>query len=68
MSTRRYVVPHPRGWAVKAANTRRASSVHPTQHEATSTARRIVANRGGGTVVVRPASRAATPTQKGPKL
>ena len=46
----RYVTKHPRGWAVKAAGGMRASSVHRTQREAESAAKRAVGNLGGGEV------------------
>lgn len=48
--TRRFVVPHPDGWAVKAPGSTRASSVHGTQAEAQTRARTIVGNLGGGEV------------------
>ena len=46
----RYVTRHPNGWAVKAPNAKRPSSVHNTQREAESEAKRIVGNLGGGEV------------------
>ena len=46
----RYVTKHPRGWAVKAPGSKRASSVHQTQREAERTAKRTVSNLGGGEV------------------
>lgn len=46
----RYVTKHPKGWAVKAANASRASSVHRTQREAEVKAKSIVKNHGGGEV------------------
>lgn len=48
----RYVVNHPDGWAVTAANSRRASSIHLTQEEAIVAAKRIVMLNGGGEVRV----------------
>lgn len=41
-----HVVPHPDGWAVRGAGSRRASSVHETQKEATSAAREIAKRQG----------------------
>lgn len=46
----RYVTTHPRGWAVKAPHSKRASSVHDTQKEAETKAKETVANLGGGEV------------------
>jgi hypothetical protein len=46
----RYVVKHPKGWAVKAPGADRASVVRPTQAEAENRAKEIVGNRGGGEV------------------
>ena len=40
-----HVVPHSRGWAVKGAGNQKATSVHPTQREAISTAREIARNK-----------------------
>jgi len=40
-----HVVPHPKGWAVKAEGATRASSVHGTQREATDQARDIARNQ-----------------------
>lgn len=48
--TDRYVVKHPKGWAVKAPGADRASSVHGTQREAEAVAKSTVANKGGGEV------------------
>ena len=39
-----HVVPHPDGWAVKPAGSRRAASVHPTQREAADAARQRAVN------------------------
>ncbi|MBW3536917.1 MAG: DUF2188 domain-containing protein [Actinobacteria bacterium] len=50
--TRRHVVPHPDGWAIKAPAAKRASSVHRTQAEAEVAAKKIVGRQGGGEVVV----------------
>lgn len=51
MGTRdRYVVKHPNGWAVKAADAKRASAVTATQAEAEAKAKAIVRNAGGGEV------------------
>lgn len=36
-----HVVPHPRGWAIKAAGNAQATSVHRTQQEAIEAARDI---------------------------
>ncbi len=41
-----HVVPHGGQWAVRGAGSRRATSVHPTQREAISVARRISRNQG----------------------
>lgn len=46
----RFVTTHPEGWAVKAPNASRATSVHRTQREAEIEAKRIVKNLGGGEV------------------
>jgi len=46
----RYVVKHPDGWAVKAGGADRASSIHGTQREAESAAKKVVQNLGGGEV------------------
>ena len=46
----RYVTKHPKGWAVKAPGGERASSVHGTQREAETAAKRTVHNLGGGEV------------------
>ncbi len=47
----RHVVPAPQGgWNVKAPGASRASSHHNTQKEATSAAKQIVSNAGGGEV------------------
>lgn len=51
-SNDRYVVNHPEGWAVKAGDAGRASSVHNTQAEAILRAREIISNKGGGELVV----------------
>lgn len=48
----RYVTKHPKGWAVKAPGSQRASSVHDTQREAEQAAKSTVANLGGGEVRV----------------
>ena len=48
----RYVVKHPRGWAVKAPGAQRASAVRATQDAAEGEAKRIVGNQGGGEVRV----------------
>lgn len=46
----RYVIKHPSGWAVKAPDSERASSVHSTQREAEQAAKQTVRNLGGGEV------------------
>ena len=46
----RYVTKHPKGWAVKAAHSKRASSTHSTQKEAEAKAKDTVAKLGGGEV------------------
>lgn len=48
----RHVVPHGDGWAVKAPRSTRASSLHRTQAEAINAARDILANSGGGELVI----------------
>lgn len=48
----RYVMSHPDGWAVTAANSRRASSIHRTREEAIVAAKRITMLNGGGEVRV----------------
>lgn len=40
-----HVVPHPDGWAVRAAGGRRPSSVQPTQAEAVDRGRTIAQNQ-----------------------
>jgi len=50
MTTNRYVVVHPNGWAVKRAHAERASGIFSTQSEAEAAAKRIVSNLGGGEV------------------
>ena len=40
-----HVVPHEGGWAVRGANSQRATSVHSTQSEAIDTAREIARNQ-----------------------
>jgi uncharacterized protein YdaT len=48
-----HVVPNQAGgWDVTRENSERASSSHDTQHEATARAHEIVANAGGGEVVI----------------
>ncbi|MEZ4447295.1 MAG: DUF2188 domain-containing protein [Polyangiaceae bacterium] len=49
---KRFVVRHPDGWAVKAPNADRASSVHSTQADAEQRAKEVVGNLGGGEVVI----------------
>ena len=51
-SNNRYVVNHPDGWAVKAGDSGRASGVYDTQAEAIVRAREIIANLGGGELIV----------------
>ena len=46
----RYVTKHPKGWAVKAPGSERASSTHKTQHAAEQAAKQTVRNLGGGEV------------------
>lgn len=46
----RYVVKHPKGWAVKKAGQDRAESVHPRQSEAERSAKTSSAKDGGGEV------------------
>ena len=40
-----HVVPHEDGWAVRGAGSRRASSVHQTQHDAIEAGRQIARNQ-----------------------
>lgn len=49
-SNDRYVVKHPKGWAVKGPNAEKASAITPTQREAEARAKQIVGNLGGGEV------------------
>lgn len=46
----RFVVKHPKGWAVKAGGADRASSLHPTQKAAEKAAKQIARKNGGGEV------------------
>ena len=46
----RFVTKHPNGWAVKAADAQRASSVYSTQRAAEQAAKQTVRNLGGGEV------------------
>lgn len=46
----RYVVKHPDGWAVKAGQAERASSIHDTQAGAIAAAKATVKRIGGGEV------------------
>jgi len=46
----RYVVKHPKGWAVKKPHAEKASDILPTQKEAEGRAKEIVSNLGGGEV------------------
>lgn len=46
----RYVVKHPKGWAVKGAGAERASSVHERQADAERAARQVLEKTGGGEV------------------
>lgn len=48
----RHVIPHERGWAVKKAGGKKASSVHKTQKEAIQAARQLLQKRGGGKLAV----------------
>jgi hypothetical protein len=48
-----HVVPHERGWAVKAEGKARASAVLATQAEAIAAAKRIAANQGGYVLIHR---------------
>ena len=48
----RHVVPDADGWAVRKPGARRASSHHETQRDAERRAKDIVAQAGGGEVVV----------------
>jgi len=42
-----HVVPHGGGWAIRAAGSQRATSVHRTQKEAIDAGREIARNQGG---------------------
>ena len=46
----RYVTKHPKGWALKAPGSKRASSVHDTQRAAETAAKQAVSKLGGGEV------------------
>ena len=48
----RMVYQTPDGWANKRNDAGKASSVHPTQHEAIDTARHMLQNQGGGELSV----------------
>lgn len=41
-----HVVPHPQGWAVKGEGASKATSVHPTQAQATQAGSEIARNQG----------------------
>jgi Uncharacterized protein conserved in bacteria (DUF2188) len=45
MGKNQHVVPHGDGWAVRAEGNEWATSVHPTQLEATDAARQIATNQ-----------------------
>jgi hypothetical protein len=51
MSKNQHVVPHDKGWAVRGARNRRATSLHRTQREAIDAARIIARIRGGELVI-----------------
>jgi hypothetical protein len=42
-----HVVPHSGRWAVRGEGNSRATSVHPTQHEAIEAGREVARNQGG---------------------
>ena len=46
-----HVVPHEDGWAIRAAGSQRATSVHRTQKEAIDTGREIARNQGAELLV-----------------
>ncbi len=46
-----HVVPHSKGWAVKGAGNKKATSVHKTQEEARKTAREIAINQRSEVVI-----------------
>lgn len=50
---RRHVVPHEKGWAVKAPGSKKASGIFGTQKAAEKRAKEIVGNKGGGEVTIR---------------
>lgn len=49
-----HIVPHPEGWAVKAAGAQRATRVTPTQQEAINIARSIATSQQSEMIVHRP--------------
>lgn len=52
LANQRQVVPHGDGWAVKAPRATRASSVHRIKDDAIDAARVILANDGGGEMLI----------------
>lgn len=53
MPNRRFVQPHPAGWAVVKPSSDRASAVLPTQSAAIDRARNILQNTGGGELTIK---------------
>lgn len=51
MAKNQHVVPHPKGWAVKADGNERATKVAGTQQQALAIARRIARNQGVDVVI-----------------
>lgn len=51
-NTRKHVVPHQDGWAVKNEGASRASSVHSTQKQAQAAASSALRGNGGGEVFI----------------
>lgn len=49
-----HVVPHTEGWAVRGANSKRASSVHKTQKLAITRANTLARKQGTKVVIHRP--------------
>lgn len=52
--SKHHVVPHAKGWAVKAEGKARASAVFAKQEEAIAAAKKIAANQGGVVLIHRP--------------
>jgi hypothetical protein len=54
MGKNQHVVPHEKGWAVKGAGNKKATSIHNTQEEARKAAREIAINQQSEVVIHRP--------------